>query len=104
MKVLILFFISVVYSFKIEIPVNGYRCVSEEAFEGQIVHGKYSMAEGFTLQGREMEFKIFDEEGEEKFAKKLSDGEKGSYALTPDDDGDLDFCFIDTSLFYSKIL
>ncbi|EDR26913.1 transmembrane protein Tmp21 precursor, putative [Entamoeba dispar SAW760] len=84
-------------AFTMEIPTNGFRCVSEEVFEGQVVHGVYGIVEGTSLAGRTIEFKVFDEEGEELLVKALQEGEtKNKYALTPDDDGDIDFCFVDT--------
>ncbi|KAL7713260.1 Transmembrane protein tmp21 [Entamoeba marina] len=80
-----------------EIPVNGYRCVSEEVFEGQVIHGVYGVASG-SVEGRSLEFKVFDEDGNELLANEITRSDtKSKYALTPDDDGDLDLCFIDAT-------
>ncbi|ELP95204.1 transmembrane emp24 domain containing protein 10 precursor, putative [Entamoeba invadens IP1] len=91
-------------AFQMEIPVNGFRCVTEEVFEGQVVHGIYGLAPGAQLNGRQLEFKVFDDEGEELLVSEIKEGEtKNKYALTPDNDGDLDFCFVDTTAMGSKV-
>ena len=82
-----------------DIPVNDYRCISEEAFEGQVIHGTYSIPDDINLSGRSITFKIFGEQGTELFVDELKDTQrKNSFAFTPDEESVIDFCFVDKSI------
>ena len=95
--ILFLFFLlELSQSIQFKIPVNGFRCVTELVYEGQIVHGHFGLKKEQQLNQRTLSFKIFNQQGEILLQEELQEGnEKNKFAFTPEQEGSWDFCFID---------
>ena len=97
-QIVLLLLISVSNAIMMDIPANSYRCISEDVFEGQVIHGTFGLAEGSNLYHRTVTFKIFGEQGQELLVEEIKENHpKNKFAFTPDEEAMVDFCFVDTS-------
>ncbi|KAL7718231.1 GOLD domain-containing protein [Entamoeba marina] len=87
-------------AFIIDVPTNGFRCISLDGFEAQRVAGTYRLAEGESLQHRDVILKILSNDGHsELFSDDAEEYPKTKEfgAFFTSDEEVLDICVIDSA-------
>ncbi|EKE37650.1 hypothetical protein ENUP19_0341G0065 [Entamoeba nuttalli] len=97
----LIFFIQLSIGFIMEVPTNGFRCISDEGFDKERAAGTYRLAEGQSLDKRQVVFKIFrgEKDRTEIFSADFDDTKKPREfgALYNEDLDKLYFCVIDSA-------
>ena len=87
--------------FIMEIPTNGFRCITEEGFDKERIAGIYAIPEGEDSKQRTLALKIFrGKENREELFSGIFDpdfGEQQFGAVFSGDLDSLDFCVIDSA-------
>ncbi|ELP88195.1 hypothetical protein EIN_224380 [Entamoeba invadens IP1] len=101
MLVILLLF-SAVQSFMMEVPTNGYRCIFEEGFDKEKITGTYRFPPNAIPSNRNVVFKIFRGEKNERVEVFASDFDpkgisKNFGSLFTSDNDKLHVCVIDSS-------